>query len=127
VDIPRHNVLPGENGDEIALVLKGFEKGKGEIGPIYVARVHDQDGEPIGYRELVGEELLFNAEQQTAFERLGQTFTTGEAKRIYGKQDQATSDFLKKLVRIGLAQKIGRGLYRKTALTAERVESVRNS
>jgi hypothetical protein len=105
------------DGDQIALVLGGFGRVRGEIGPLFIARAFDEDGEPLGYRQMIGVELLFNEGQQQAFSRLPQTFRTGEAKRIYGRQDQATGDFLKKCERLGLVKKIGRGQYEKCRTT----------
>jgi hypothetical protein len=47
-------------------------------------RVLDENGEALGYRRLVGVELLSNAEQQTAFARLPEQFTFKQAKQTYG-------------------------------------------
>jgi len=105
------------DGDQIALVLAGFGRVRGEIGPLFIARAFDEDGEPLGYRRMIGVELLFNEDQQQAFSRLPQTFRTGEAKRIYGRQDQATGDYLKKCQRLGLVKKISRGQYEKCGTT----------
>jgi hypothetical protein len=41
-------------------------------------------------------------------------FTFKEARLSYGKQHEATSDFLRKAIRLGLLRKIARGQYRKT-------------
>jgi hypothetical protein len=101
------------NRDQIALVMRGFGRVHGEIGPLYIARAHDVDGEPIGYRQLGGAELLFNGDQEQKFSRLPDSFTFAEAKRIYGRQDQATSDFLKKCIRLRLVRKMAIGQYEK--------------
>ena len=54
---------PGEQlGDEVALVVKGFAPLLGEFGPIYLGRVFNEDGEPMGYERLEGAALLFNSE-----------------------------------------------------------------
>lgn len=102
-----------EGGDQIALTLRGFGRVRGEIGPIYVARSFDEEGEPVGYRRMIGVELLFNDLQQQAFSRLPPNFSFGDAKRIYGRQDQATTDFLQKCQRLGLLKKVRRGHYEK--------------
>jgi hypothetical protein len=98
---------------QAALVLRGFGRVRGEIGPLFIARSYDDEGEPMGYRHMNGVELLFNDDQQEAFSRLPQTFSTGEAKRIYGRQDQATHDFLKKCVTRALLKQTGRGQFEK--------------
>jgi hypothetical protein len=36
--------------DEVALVLRGFGRIRGEIGPLFLARDADEDGNPVGYR-----------------------------------------------------------------------------
>jgi hypothetical protein len=99
--------------EEIALVLRGFGRVRGEIGPIYLARRFDAESNPIGYRRLVSEELLFNADQQEAFKKLPNRFTTGEAKAAYGRRDQATADMLGKYVAVGIARRVGRGIWEK--------------
>lgn len=104
----------GESSEEIALVLRGFGRIRGEIGPFYLARVLNQEGEPLGYRELVAVRLLFNSEQESAYTRLPETFTFADAKRAYGRQDQATADFLRKCIGLGLLRKRGRGCYEKS-------------
>jgi hypothetical protein len=100
-------------GDRLALVLRGFGRIRGEIGPLFIARVHDEEHEPLGYRHLRGVDLLFNDDQEAAFERLPPSFTTGEAERIYERGSQATSDFLNKCIRSKLLRKVGRGRFEK--------------
>ena len=99
--------------DRVALVLRGFGRIRGEIGPLFIARTYDEEGDPLGYRHLSGVDLLFNADQQEAFARLPQAFSTGEARRTYGRGDQATADFLKKCRRLKLLRKLNRGQYQK--------------
>jgi hypothetical protein len=97
-----------------ALVMKSFVKMKGESGPVYIERVCDPQGDPIGYRRIVGVELLGNGEQQTAFARLPEQFTFKEAKFIYDKSDDPTNKWLKKCMAAGLIEKLEkRGLYSK--------------
>ena len=112
-------VPTGEAGpvgeQEAALVLKGFARLRGEIGPLYLAREFDQDGEPLGYRLLKGSELLFNTEQQKCFTELADEFSFKEAKQEYSRQDQATSDFLNKCVGFGILLKVGRGRWEKVS------------
>ena len=79
----------------------------GEFGPIQLVRCFDDDGEPIGYRKLSGIEAL-NNDQRNAFEKLPRTFAFKDAKMMYGRKDQATSDFLKKCGHAGLVTGGGR-------------------
>jgi hypothetical protein len=99
--------------DRVALVLRGFGRIRGEIGPFFIARTYDEEGDPLGYRHLNGVDLLFNDDQEAAFARLPQAFSTGEAVRTYGRGDQATADFLKKCQRLKLLRKLSRGQYQK--------------
>ena len=105
--------ITGEVKEEVALVLRGFGRVRGEIGPVYLARVYDEDGVAMGYRKLCSAELLFNREQQQALARLSNRFRTGEARTAYHRGDQATSDWLSKCVRLGLVHKVGRGQWEK--------------
>ncbi len=102
-------------GDDVGLVVKGFERLRGEFGPLFLTRDCNDEGEILGYRRMTGVELLFNAEQQAAFARLPQEFSFKEAKHIYERQDQATSDFLQKCVRVGLLKPCGHGRYARVA------------
>jgi hypothetical protein len=43
---------------EAVLGLRGFYKGKGEFGPIKIARQFDESGEPVGYYLVCGASLL---------------------------------------------------------------------
>jgi AAA domain len=102
--------------EEVAFVIRGHRRVQGEIGRYYVARCFDKEGDPIGYRLLSGEELLGNAEQQQAFKRLPDTFTFKQAKEVYGRQGQATTDFLKNCSNAGLLRPREKGgMYVKVA------------
>lgn len=101
--------------DRDALILAGFRRVRGQIGPIYVERVVGEDGEPCGYRRIVGCDLLGNPEQEGAFGRLPERFTFKEAKSIYAKTDNPTSQWLKKCEAFGLLRKPRRGLYEKVS------------
>lgn len=100
--------------NDSALVMKFFVKMKGENGPVYIERVSDPQGEPIGYRRIVGVELLANAEQQASYLKLPDQFTFKDAKQAYGRSDDPTNKFLKKCEAAGLIEKLEkRGPYRK--------------
>lgn len=102
--------------EEIGLVVRGFARLRGEFGPLYLARDFDEEGNPLGYRRMTGLELLYNPEQQLAYQRLPNRFAPKDAKAIYGRADQATQDFLQKCVRVGILRKLAKGFYEKVAI-----------
>jgi hypothetical protein len=96
------------------LVCSGYVRIQGQVPLLYMGRVLDDDGEPLGYmRVQPGSELLANDDQARAYNTLPAGFTTGEARQNYGRGDQATSEFLAKCVHRGLLQKVARGQWRK--------------
>jgi hypothetical protein len=95
--------------EEIALVMRGFARIKGEIPLIYVARVFNKDGEPVGYKKVVGSRLLFNPDQESAFNKLPVQFRFKDAQHDYDRGPQATSDFLKKCIALGIIEKTSEG------------------
>ena len=88
---------------EVALVLGGFGRVRGNIASTFLARVLDEDDEPLGYDELRGVSLLFNPEQEAAYRDFPQQFRFKDAQRLYGTQ--ATTDFLKKCIGVGVLRK----------------------
>ena len=104
------------NGDRDALILAGFRRVRGQVGPIHVERVVGEDGEPCGYRRIVGAHLLGNTDQEGAFVRLPERFTFKEAIAIYGKTDNPTSQWLKKCEAFGLIRRTRRGLYERVSV-----------
>jgi hypothetical protein len=109
------------HASDAALVVKSFVKMRGESGPFYLERVLD-DGEAVGYRRIVGAQLLGNKEQEDAFRKLPdppKQFTFKEAKFAYGKTDNPTRQWLKKCEAAGLVrQGKQRGHYEKVAAIA---------
>lgn len=99
------------NREEIALVLRGFGRVRGEIPLTYIARVLDEDGEPLGYKKLTGASLLFNESQSATFGKLPERFRFKDAQSVYRKGAQATTDFLLKCCNLGILRKHGRGCY----------------
>ena len=109
------------HASDAALVVKSFVKMRGESGPFYLARVLDADGEPIGYRRIVGCKLLGNPDQENAFRKLPdppKQFTFKEARFAYGKTDNPTRQWLKKCEAAGLLRQVERGKYEKVAASA---------
>ena len=98
-----------ESLQEIGIVVKGFARLRGEFGPYYLGRHLDGEGEPLGYRQVGGPELLFNADQEQCFARLKESSSFKDVHLTYGRGPQATSDFLKKCTAIRILRKIGSG------------------
>jgi len=109
--------VEGNRREEIALVMGGFVRLRGQISTTYIARVRDETGEPLGYRTVSGPRLLFNQSQEDAFAALTPSFRFKDAQHKYKKGPQATSDFLGKLVALGLIRKLERH-YEKIAIPA---------
>jgi hypothetical protein len=117
LDEPRLARVCGEDAREHrpALVLRGFGRVRGEIPTLYLARALDDDGDPLGYVQVIGVDLLPH-EQQEKYERLPPQFRFKQAKLTYGKGDQATTDFLKKCEALGILERVARGEYRKVGV-----------
>ncbi len=109
VDLP-----DGRKNLDAALVLRWHQRIKGETGPVYVERISDDDGEPMGYRQVTGVELLGSETQKDKFKELPRQFTFKVAKQIYERADDPTRKWLLKCVSLGLIQQIGRGHYEKS-------------
>jgi len=108
------------HASDAALVVKSFVKMRGESGPFYLERVL-HEGEPVGYRRIVGSQLLGNKDQEAAFRKLPdppKQFTFKDAKRTYGKTDNPTRQWLKKCEAAGLVRQVDRGTYEKDAAIA---------
>lgn len=116
VEEPVQTGVVANGREEIALVMRGFARVKGEFAPTYVARVFDETGEPVGYREVTGPRLLFNPDQEAAYGKLPSEFRFKDAQYAYDRGPQATSDFLKKCIAHNILQKAGRG-YKKLVPT----------
>ena len=59
---------------EVALVIGGFGRVRGNVATTFLARVLDEDEEPLGYIKLAGVSLLFNPEQEEAYRNLPALF-----------------------------------------------------
>ena len=89
------------------LVIAGFERLRGNIGPIRVERIFDEEGDPLGYRKMSGASLLCNSHQEKAFQELPETFKFKQARQAYGRSDQPTVDFLNKCKAAGILRHRG--------------------
>ena len=104
VDVRLGIELTGAGANESSgnLIIAGFARLQGTFGPLHIERVFDEDGSPLGYGPMSGASLLYNADQEKAFNNLPKEFTFKQAKQCYGRADQATSDFLKKCASVGI-------------------------
>jgi hypothetical protein len=100
--------MAGEYKEEIALVLGGFARVRGQLPLTYLARVSDENGEALAYRALSGQSLLVNKVQREAFEKLPAAFRFKDAQAAYAKGPQATTDFLNKCLGLGILRKAGK-------------------
>jgi hypothetical protein len=67
---------------DVALVIGGFSRVRGNVATTFVARALDEDDEPLGYVKLAGVNLLFNPEQEEAYRNLPGVFRFKEARRF---------------------------------------------
>jgi len=100
VDVPTRSV-----GEGTAFAMRGFWRVRGEIPLTYVARVCDEDGEPLGYDRITGVHLLFNKEYEEAFAELPEEFRFKNAQTVLGKGASATTNFLLKCISCGILRK----------------------
>lgn len=98
------------------MVLRWHRRIHGEGGPLYLERVCDDEGNPIGYRRLTGAALLENPDQRAAYERLPGNFTFKDAKLIFGRSDDPTHKWLLRCENLGLVRKVERGVYHRVAV-----------
>lgn len=66
------------------IVMRGYERVHGELGPIYVTRSCDETGEPLGYDRASGIDLLAKDEDRGLFRRLPDVFPFKEAVKASG-------------------------------------------
>jgi hypothetical protein len=96
---------------DAAMVLRWHRRMKGEAGPIFLARVLDDEGGELGYKPMTGPELIGNADHRAAYLKLPAKFSFKDAKRICERSDDPTRKFLLKCESAGLVMQTGRGLY----------------
>ena len=110
---------PSGISDDSQLVLGGFERVYGTFPLIRLKRVLGEDGDPVGYEQLSGADLLKDPHQRDAFHRLPDSFRFKEAMSIYDRKDQATKDFLNKCISAGIVRKPAKGIYEKVKFAPE--------
>ena len=95
--------------DKEALVLAGFRRVHGQIGPVFIERVANvEDGEPYGYKRMSSIDLLANPEHIAAFQKFPTKFSFKEAREVFGKTDNPTACLLRKCVGLKLLRKEGK-------------------
>jgi hypothetical protein len=102
---------------DAAMVMKSFVKLQGETGPVFLQRIADEDGVPLGYSPAVGVELLGSQEDRDAFAKLPKEFRFKEAARIFERSDDPTNKRLRKYIALGILEKPDRGRYCKLPVT----------
>ncbi|HEY6351145.1 MAG TPA: AAA family ATPase [Candidatus Angelobacter sp.] len=98
--------------DSVGLVMRWAERSRGQSAPLYLSRVMDADGEPLGYQAMTGPELLFNDRMKEFWYELprDREFTFTEAKEIYQRAAPATKNWLAKCMAVGIVHQLGKGL-----------------
>jgi len=95
------------SGDDV-IVMRGFAKMKGEFGPIYIKRVRDEHGDPLGYVQMPPSEVAkaqLTPEVRAVLDSLGAEFTFSEMQKALGKSPSSTVLLLTKLQGFGLVKK----------------------
>jgi hypothetical protein len=100
------------DSDSVALRVKWSRRICGDSPVVLLDRVRGEDGEPAGYRQLMGEALL-NPERRFALGKLPSEFSFKEAKAALDRSDDPTNKFLGQCRQLGVVEKVGRGHYRK--------------
>ena len=104
----RFGIDYSSSGGENVLVLRGFERVIGETPAIRVARMMDEDANPIGYQLCQGFELL-NPEHRAVLDALPESFRFKDAQHNLNKASEATQAMLKNFIRAGVVRHEGKG------------------
>lgn len=104
--------------EQMALVIRGHIRVRGDFGPVHLSRVYDDHGAERGYRKLVGADMLTPEEKQV-WAKLPDNFAFKDARSAYNsiskKGDQGIADFLRKCISVDLlVQPMRRGPYEKS-------------
>ena len=113
----RLGIEPSRKG-EADLVLAGFLRGLGKVGPLHVVREHDDDGEPQGYRLLRGIEHLSDSYRK-AYEKLPDLFRFKAVKEALGNTSGSnTAAMLQQCLGLSLINRLDNGWYAKVGTAA---------
>jgi hypothetical protein len=111
-------VARGQKGE---ILVRGYYRGRGEIGPFFLGRIYDEEsGEPIRFERITGRDLLQKATQLSrdpkeyeAWPKLaslcGREFTNKEAKHALGVAEATLAKYLAAYVAAALLIKTGKG------------------
>lgn len=103
------------------LVLAGHFRTRGDVGPYLLHRVWDRDGEPVCYERFEATpSLIANPAQELVFQQLPEQFSFTQARMALGRAPEAVNWFIQKVIRLGLAEKTGRGQYKKVFYAVDR-------
>jgi hypothetical protein len=108
----------------VTLILRGRYRMRGEVGPYLIRRLWDESGVASGYERITHSSYLEDPRQEAAYQALPEQFWFREARRIYGRHDEATNQLLHNLMRLGLVRKVGRGQYQKCPMAGEGPKTV---
>jgi AAA domain-containing protein len=108
--------------DPAALEFKWSRRVQGDSPLRLLERVRDEEGEPVGYRQLTGIAFL-NDDRRAAFEKLPIEFSTGQAKATLDRGDDPTNKFLLECKELGLIEKLRRGQWKKLPQGAQTARS----
>jgi hypothetical protein len=95
------------NEGEAELIIKGHYKLRGPFGPIQIARMYDDEGEAVGYRHLIGVNLL-PSEQRSVVAKLPDEFTFTQAVDASGKGPKTVAEWLRGWRGAGVVEKRGK-------------------
>jgi hypothetical protein len=105
--------------EDVAFVLRGFRRVRGELPMLYVRRVRDENGEPLGYERLMDQSFLLTEPFKTRFDNLPNHFrhkdVIGVIEKEIGKTPGAgtVSHTLAKFKSFGLIKDAADGGYQK--------------
>jgi hypothetical protein len=101
----------GKDKGEIAFRIGGYLRGVGEHPPIAVARVCDEDGNPIGYRRLGGVSMLTD-QCRKVYDGLPEKFRWKDLEPYFQTSDNAKTLFIKAATSAGIVEKRGKEYFK---------------
>ena len=121
IDLPKENV-----GKEADLVVAGFVRSHGRVGPLYLGRVFDEEGVPIAYHQLGGLDFL-PGQFRGAYSKLPNEFRFSDVhKALGGKSGSNAAAFLMQTRSLGLVRKLDqRRGYQKITENLEEADSAK--
>ncbi len=109
----RYGVEEPGGAREADLIFGGFRRGTPSLSPHYIERVHDENGDPRGYRLLTGINHI-QPDWRDVFEDLGDQFRYTDVRQRLGNDDRTTR-FLYTFRQAGCLEKLpAKQGYRKT-------------